>query len=568
MQFINMHQPRDTGNANAFGAASDIVDNLLNVYTGYQSQKRQDARQAVEDKFKQDEMALRSEEHRRNMEAADLQKQEIARRYQEQALDEGIEGTRGQVKTGERTVDAAPDFQVDAKKPDAATPFGSPKLDTMLGSKFAQKPLFNATPQQPTRTEDIMGTAPIERRTIAAIKDSSGNIIAPEKSREVLYRDEVQKRNAAGLLEQEIATGKQVRLTPGERALMHARGIGGDREVVPATVYDDFVKLMGGGGASAKPPEHIVDKRTGRVLGWNPESQGFDKQLAQLSPEVEKKEKDPFEVPAGVESVVAGDISTIPVALRGQVRAIAEGRQAPPSLGNRPGSPGFHLMAYVNAYDPDASFEATQARWKAHNELSKGSGTSRGGQMTNLNTFADHLDILQSKADELNAHLANSDWSSLNALDQRFTRSSKRGPMTGYTDAANTFVTEYIKTLKGAAPTNVEQAEFNKIRDTTLSPAERQASIDTLKEFVESRANEQETWYTQQFGRPSADDRTAGVKGRPFLGGRWTWDGTRWSIPRGGSASAPGQRDPVGVLKSGEKTLGNPQAGNPLGISR
>lgn len=558
MQFITHRDPVNVGGwATALGATSDAVNNLLKIYTNYQQEKKSDAQRALENKFREDEMKLRQQNAERDAAHQKLIEQMQLRQAALQEAEKGIPGVRPKVKVGEQEVDAAPDFQVteaDARKPDAATPFGSTEIDTRLGkplqrftgaeTDFGNIDLgqvgnlaqprttdqFKLDLRQPTKTEAVMGPAPLEQRTSPEIRDSQGNVLLPAITYDVPYEEEVRQareeeaRRARGdtkATPELIARAKAVSPTMG--AYAEASGW------VPASLMDEMIK--------AEQPKPVKAPTIQTIAGRDKQWDEQTGQWIDMGPH--KAEKDPFEIPAGAALVVPGDISTVPPGLRAQVKAIAEGRQAPPALGNRPGSPGFQLMAYVNAYDPDASFEAATARWKAHQELNRGSATSRGGQLTNLNTFADHLDVLQKKSDELSKNLANSNWETINWLDQKMTRSGKKGPISAYEAAVNTFVTEYIKTLKGGSPTNQEQAEFDKLRNPALSPAERQAAINTLKEFVESRANEQETWYTQSFGRTSADDRDAGVKGRPFLGGRWVWDGSRWSIRTGGEHHAP-----------------------------
>ncbi len=541
MQFVTHRDPVNVGGwSTALGATGDAINNLLGIYAGYKNQQLEEKRRQQQMAMEQQRIDIERERQQRILDQEDIQNRLLGRENELRAIDQGLEGERPQAQIG--TIDVrqrdltgqglveAPGMSTEANKAEAAkaTPLVASPTKTVQMQTFTEAP-------------------PVEKRTLGEIRDARGNLLAPEITRDVLYRPEVIARNSAALLEKEIAEGRQVRLTQEERAQLaeslnpRLRAMA-TRETVPASAYDDLYKSTSSGGSTDK----IFDKATGKYYSKNQETGKYDVLVGQVTPEPEKKEKDPFELPAGVALVVPRDINSIPPALRAQVKAIAEGRQAPPALGNRPGSPGFHLMAYVNAYDPDASFEAVQARWKAHGELTRGGPTSRGGQMTNLNTFADHLNVLQDKADELNNKLANSDWQSINWLDQKLTRSGKKGPIAAYDEAAKTFVTEYIKTLKGASPTDQENREFAKIKDPTLAPAERQAAIDTLKQFVESRANEQETWYTQQFGRSSAEERDAGIRGRPFLGESWTWDGSRWTIPR----RTQGQKSTTGVAPS------------------
>lgn len=261
MQFITHRDPlAQSGLATALGATGDIAQNLLSIYGNYKTQQQHQKQQDIENKLKQDELALQHDRENRAAGQMDLQNQLAARKYQEDTLTQGLDGTRKQVKTGERTVDAAPDFSVDSKKPDAATPFGAFKLDTSLAPHAAPAQPFKLDLAQPTRTEDVMGAAPVERQTMGAITDpNTGRVLVPERTMDVRYRDEVEADNRRKLMDNEVASGRMMRLSPEQRATIAEQakthpglGIWANSDVIPTAIADDLIRTA---NTVPKPPD-------------------------------------------------------------------------------------------------------------------------------------------------------------------------------------------------------------------------------------------------------------------------------------------------------------------------
>ena len=241
--------------------------------------------------------------------------------------------------------------------------------------------------------------------------------------------------------------------------------------------------------------------------------------------------------------IVEGDASTIPAQYRNQVVAIAEGRQKPPSLGNRPNSPGALIMGMVNDYDRNADFAMVNARWAARQERTKGSSQSRGGQLSRLNQLSGHTESMADAAKELDK-LSDSAYRAWNAVKMGVRPGGRSAPVARFNTAANTAVEEYIATITTGRPTNEEIQSFKSERggfDETASPQERKAAIVELRRLAEERANAMEAWWTQTFGKSSVEMND------PILDPRgWTYsedEGWRmkWSIKgeKKGATAAP-----------------------------
>jgi len=577
MQFITHRDPVNVpGSARAFGAAGDAISNLLQIYGGYKNQKREDAQRALENKFKQDEMNLRSEEFRRRIEAENLQNQLLARANREQDLARGV-ASRPDIQTGTRTENAAPDFNVDSMKPDAATPFGSPKIDTSLGRPTSvglggvAKPLIDMEQlklklSQPTTSVPVMGPAPVNQIKLPEIRDSRGNVIYRERTEPELTVEEIRQKGLRSATDTALAKGDSYRITPDmdwlPPALMGIAAANGG--IVDKTTFERF--SGGGGGATT---DKIFDKATGTYYAKNPKSGEYDVVVGHVTPEREKVSasdrkaaKDESDAQM-ISDVRPGDPESIPVQYRALAIQRADGR------GQVPRGSAYNIVDQLAAaYNGDSDVGNIKARQDLRKELIKGSPSARGGQVTRINQFAGHLNDLQEASDDINKHLANSDWQTINALDQKLTRSGKRGPLAAYKLWADTVINEYTTTLKGGMPTDQDKKDFATLHDTTTAPAVRQAIIDSMKLAIEERANAMESaWKGAFHGKSSVES------GQPMFNENYRYDQDSgiWRHSRRGvmqgAASGP-KRDPIGILDQGAILLGNPQAGNPMGIPR
>jgi hypothetical protein len=598
MQIIRHRDPvRTSGLATGLGAAGDTINSLLRIYTDHNKTKKLDAQQALENKWKEDEAKALATQRSEASAQRELQNSLVRRNLEEDALTRA--GSRPEVKTGEETVDLAPDFPVNPvneNKPDATkTDFTDPPeigselanpLQTMSPNEafraqaastpdapdFSQSVTPQPEPvlgqrellggldlQQPTETRDIMGPEPTQTGTVSPVMFGDEEF-APGYTQDIQYADEVKKKEEDKARE---ARG-DVRLTPELRASL-APGIQAlvansewiSSQLV-ASVAADSMRPKGGG-----KPQSITNKQTGEV--FEKDEQGkYTVLVGNVGVEAKTDGSPNPQEQAMMAQIVEGDASTIPIQYRAQVVAIAEGREKAPT---RPNEYGVRLMNLVNTYDQSADMSTNKTRWDANRELTRAGPTSRGGQITNLNTFADHAKVLQKKADDLDDTVGSgpSEWA--NAIAQSVKLGQYRGPMNAYQVAADTFVGEYIKTLKGAAPTNEETRMFEKVRDTTLAPSARQAIIDTLVEFVESRANQQESWYYGVYGKNSWEDTT---KRAWFEPREWINVGGIWKVRTKQYAKHGDDKEPKGGDTGGTKTeeWGVDENGNPVRITK
>jgi len=316
MQFITHRDPVNVpGSARAFGAAGDAINNLLGIYGDYKNKQLEQKRYEAEQARVQKEFELRKTEMDRQAQRQDLQDQLTARQLEEAAAARGIPGTRPTVKTGERTVDAAPDFNVDSMKPDAATPFGAAP-DLKLGSEPLAgmlKDQFKLDLKQPTRTEDVMGPAPVERRTIAPVTIAGRQIAG--YTHDVRYEDEIRAEQEAAQHRKsmDIEYGK---LTPEQREMIQklspaSSGLFEAQGWVPAGIVDNIMKIEQDAVTPKIPKAHITDPVTGQILGQDPKTGMFNIDLGRVGVKGETGEADSATLESHVQSLRNGQTTAV-----------------------------------------------------------------------------------------------------------------------------------------------------------------------------------------------------------------------------------------------------------------
>jgi hypothetical protein len=316
--------------------------------------------------------------------------------------------------------------------------------------------------------------------------------------------------------------------------------------------YEHTLRMEELGSKPRAAVQHIQDPVTGEIWGLDEETGKFTKPLGKVhvkEPAMSASDKKTAREDAEAEMIAnvrEGDPESIPVRYRALAIQRAEGRGVVP----RGGSNNI-VDALAAAYNGTQDQSNIKARAGLRSELVKGSPSARGGQVTRINQFAGHLNDLQDASEELNKHLANSDWQFINYLDQKLTRAGKKAPIRAYEQWADTVINEYIATVKGGTPTNQDTAMFQTLRDTTTAPQERQAIIDAMKLAIEERANDQESVWKQTFGKPSTDS------GQPMFNENYrydpstgTWRHQRRGVMQGAAGTAgPGgaPKDPAGL---------------------
>jgi hypothetical protein len=467
----------EAGRAPNYGSTWSVAGDAINrglgqvlgYYQEYQKQKKFEAEQAQENKIRAEMMAQQAQQHQWMKEdRQDKTDAMLAKQFEENARVLPVEEA---MKIPEFTQDYTEELA------------GPPGLDPTTGKEI---PAGTITKKKLVRTKQFGKST--------GIADWGGQQAEAQKKRE------------------RIDSGQVVVATPELTASLDKLGLGHYEDVVPATIMGLYRQHM----ADLQADERLASQE--RMANAR-----LSAMMNKKSPSDIKAEKDAADN-AMLDSIVPGDPSTIPQQYRDMVVAFTEGRGIRPRAGTNVNL--LQQMAWK--YNPKLNMQVVGEREALRKDVVKGSQSSRGGQITRINQFAGHLDELQSASDEINKHLANSDWQTINSLDQRFTRAGKKGPLRAYEALANTVINEYIATLKGGAPTNEDNRAFAILRDTTTAPAERQAIIDSFKAAIEQRADAQEEVWKSAFGVPSVQDT-------PMFGGNWNYnhDSAGWKLKMG-----------------------------------
>ncbi len=180
----------------------------------------------------------------------------------------------------------------------------------------------------------------------------------------------------------------------------------------------------------------------------------------------------------------------------GIVKAIAEYRQAPPTM-SRQGSPGARIMALVNAYDP--TYDAKE--YPARSAIVKGFTSGKeAANIRSLNTAIGHLGTLQEKADAL-GNAGPRIWNAVRTAGLEQVGDSR---VTEFKAAANAVAGELSTTFKGTA-TEGEIASWRSAISQSQSPQQLKNNIRTIVTLINSRLSALEDQYTSGMKKPPSN---------------------------------------------------------------
>src|ERR1043166_190983 len=190
-------------------------------------------------------------------------------------------------------------------------------------------------------------------------------------------------------------------------------------------------------------------------------------------------------------------LKTLSPAMANQVKALAEGRQAPPN-GMAMRSPmGQALLSAVSQYDP--TFDATDyaARSKARNAFTSG----KEGQMLNsFNTAIGHAGELYDAASKLN----NTSFPAVNSGLNWLATQTGDPRVTAYNQTRDALVGELTKAFRGSSGNKADIEEATKNLSAAGSPEHKKAAIGQAMKLLASKANSLTDQYQQAFGPNSA----------------------------------------------------------------
>lgn len=240
-------------------------------------------------------------------------------------------------------------------------------------------------------------------------------------------------------------------------------------------------------------------------------------------------------IPSAGNQNLTGDayLQSLPAELRATVKAIGEGREAPPSAGNRSKAAMAILNAVNQAY-PGYRADMFPNYLKAR--LAFTSGTI-GTAINSFNTALQHLDLL-----ERDIPSENGTFSTVNTLMNRMAPSgSQRAIDVGrFKTDANAVSNEVQKAYKGGV---VNQDEYNhmiELLDPNAAPAQIRSNIAELRQLLNGKLESyRQQWASQ--GPPGAPFPVPGVdtprqSGAPAAAGAPTGPGAPGSFDWGTQA--------------------------------
>lgn len=164
-------------------------------------------------------------------------------------------------------------------------------------------------------------------------------------------------------------------------------------------------------------------------------------------------------------------LAAIPDSIRAQVKAIGEGRQAPPSRGKE----GQALMNWVNKAYPD--YDATQ--FPTYASTRKGFTSGKEGQAINaFNTALGHLG-------ELETHMPNNSsvplWNQVSNAANRAVGGTKTS---AFETAQQAVSDELGKAYSGGSVTDAEHKHYQELLNPNASPAQMKSNFAELKRLL------------------------------------------------------------------------------------
>lgn len=179
-------------------------------------------------------------------------------------------------------------------------------------------------------------------------------------------------------------------------------------------------------------------------------------------------------------------LQSLPPGMAEQVRQIAEGRVAPPSLSSR--SPQAQaLMRAVSKYDPEGDLATWSARHKMFTDLGSTTPNSLGGQLASINTSIGHLGSLNESISDLNNSSVDILNPVINAYKQHFGSPAEQAAVKQYQTDALAAATEIPKALRGAGVAESDIKAWQKQFGPNDSPVAQHTAIKSAVDLLASR---------------------------------------------------------------------------------
>jgi hypothetical protein len=183
------------------------------------------------------------------------------------------------------------------------------------------------------------------------------------------------------------------------------------------------------------------------------------------------------------------------------VKAIVEGRMAPPSSFAASKPYWQKVLADVAQYEPNFDMTAWTTRNQARKEFNAGGPNSPAGQITAGNTAIQHLKQLSDAADALE----NGGWTGINWIRNEFRTKTGSPLVTNYNNILSKYVEEATKFYRGAGGTESDiQRDIGNLTPNG-SPAQLHQGIATAAHLMASKIDALQARYKNALGPGSKD---------------------------------------------------------------
>lgn len=200
-------------------------------------------------------------------------------------------------------------------------------------------------------------------------------------------------------------------------------------------------------------------------------------------------------------------LKTLPTNHAAMVKAIGEGRMAPPSGYALTKPLGQKLMQDVSIAYPDFNANA----YGAVKEFNTG---KLGSTVRSLNVANDHLDTLNLYANALQ----NGDTKALNALSNTFSTQFGKPAPTNFDAAKQIVADEVIKAVVGAGGTGADRENAQKVIAAANSPEQLAGVIQTYKQLMRGQLMGLQQQYENSTNRKDFLDRLSAKTKQEILG--------------------------------------------------
>lgn len=235
----------------------------------------------------------------------------------------------------------------------------------------------------------------------------------------------------------------------------------------------------------------VRDPKTNRLYKIDPRSG----RQVEMSPEEAKKA-------AAEESTTGEDyLKTLDPGMAAKVRAVAEGRIAPPNPNSR--SPQSQaLLNHLYRYDPDSDTTVWKSRNETRAAFSKG---VEGRAVTSLNTLMGHLEDLRQTADALSKR----GWKAGNRVENAVRDQLGGTALADYRVARTAVADELARVFQGAGTVaESEKERWLEALDHASTPEQFRAIMNRLSSLVKSRMSALESQYDRGMNYKPDDEKS------------------------------------------------------------